>query len=223
MSPAELAELRKTIDELLKKGFIRPSSSPYGAFAKKKDGTLRMCVNYRMLNSFTVKNEAGLPRSDEIFDQIKGAKVFSKLDLCSGYYQIRVNNDDVEKTAFRCRYGHYEFLVIPFGLPGAPSTFMRVMNEVLHPYIDTFVSAYLDDILIYSKSNAEHYEHLRKVLLRLRNHQLYAKPSKCSLFHKEVSFCGMWSQMKEFRWKRRRFMLWWIILNRKISMKSLHF
>lgn len=98
MSPAELAELRKTIDELLKKGFIRPSSSPYGAFAKKKDGTLRMCVNYRMLNSFTVKNEAGLPRSDEIFDQIKGAKVFSKLDLCSGYYQIRVNNDDVSMS-----------------------------------------------------------------------------------------------------------------------------
>ena len=133
---AELAELRKTNDELLKKGFIRPSSSPFVApitFAKKKNGQLRMCVNYRTLNSCTIKNEAGLPRGNEIFDQIKGANVFSKLDLW--YYQIKINEDDIEKTAFRCRYGHYEFLVMPFGLTGAPSTFMKVMNEVLHPYL----------------------------------------------------------------------------------------
>lgn len=190
MSPAELTQLRKTIDELLRKGFIRPSSSPFGApitFAKKKNGELRMCVNYRVLNSSTVRNEA---RSDEIFDQIKGAKVFSKLDLCSGYYQVRINDADIEKTAFRCRYGHFEFQVMPFGLTGAPSTFMRIMNEVLHPYLDTFVSAYLDDILVYSKSNSEHYDHLRKVLERLRIHKLYAKPSKCELFKKEVKFLG---------------------------------
>ena len=122
--------------------------------------------------------------------RLKGAKVFSKLDLASGYYQIKIHNDDIPKTAFRCRYGHFEFNVMAFGLTGAPATFMRVMNDVLKPYLDTFCSAYLDDILIYSKSNAEHCDHLRKVLLKLRELKLYAKPSKCEMFRSKVAFLG---------------------------------
>ena len=142
MSPVELKELQRIINDLQKKGFIQPSHSPYGApvtFARKKDGSLRLCVNYRALNKITIKDESGLPRMDEMFDQLRNAKVFSKLDLSSGYYQIRVKEQDISKTAFRCRYGHFEFRVLPMGLCNSPATFMEVMHEVLHLYLDSFV------------------------------------------------------------------------------------
>jgi hypothetical protein len=180
MAPAELAELKIQLQELLDKGFIRPSNSPWGApllFVKKKDGTLRLCIDYRQLNRATVKNKYPLPRIDDLFDQLKGAKVFSKIDLRSGYYQLRIKEQDVVKTAFRTRYGHYEFLVMSFGLTNAPAVFMDLMNRVFRPYLDKFVVVFIDDILVYSNSYLEHEQHLRQVLSTLREHQLYAKVS----------------------------------------------
>ena len=155
MSPAELEEVQKQLQGYLEKGHIRPSTSPYGApilFVRKKEGTLRMCVDYRALNKQTVKNRYPLPRIDELLDQLHGARVFSKLDLTQGYHQVRVADQDIPKTAFRTRYGHFEFTVMPFGLTNAPATFQHMMNTVLRPYLDKFVVVYLDDILIYSKT-----------------------------------------------------------------------
>ena len=155
LSDKELRELRKQLDELLENNFIRPSKSPWGApilFVSKKDSNLRMCVDYRALNRLTVKNSYPLPRIDDIFDQLKGAKYFTKIDLRSGYHQIRLNKDSVPLTAFRTRYGHFEFLVLPFGLTNAPATFMNLMNEIFKDYLDVFIIVYLDDILIYSKT-----------------------------------------------------------------------
>ena len=175
------------------KGFIRPSVSPWGApvlFVKKKDGTLRMCIDYRQINKVTVKNKYPLPRIEDLFDQLRGASVFSKIDLRSGYYQLRVKEVDVPKTAFRTRYGHYEFLVMPFGLTNAPAAFMDLMNRVFHPYLDQFVVVFIDDILVYSKDAQEHEHHLRIVLQTLRENQLFAKLSKCDFWLKEVSFLG---------------------------------
>ena len=154
MAPTELEELKSQLQELLDKGFIRPSVSPWGApvlFVKKKDGTLRMCIDYRQINKVTVKNKYPLLRIEDLFDQLKGAGVFSKINLRSGYYQLRVKEVDVRKTAFRTRYGHYEFLVMPFGLTNAPTTFMDLMNRVFQPYVDQFVVVFIDDILVYSK------------------------------------------------------------------------
>ena len=154
MAPTELKELKTQLQELLDKGFIRPSVSPWGApvlFVKKKDGTLQMCINYRQINKVTVKNKYLLPRIEDIFDQLKGASVLSKIDLRSGYYQLRVKEVDVPKPAFRTRYGHYEFLVMPFGFTNAPVAFMDLMNRVLHPYLDQFMVVFIDDILVYSK------------------------------------------------------------------------
>jgi len=151
MSPTELDELKRQLDELTQSGFIRPSKSPFGApvlFVKKKDGTMRMCVDYRALNTITVKNSYALPRIDELFDRLQGARYFSKVDLRSGYHQIRIHADDVPKTAFRTRYGHYEFLVLPFGLTNAPATFMHLMHQIFLPLLDRFVLVFLDDILI---------------------------------------------------------------------------
>ena len=133
-------------------------------FVKKKDGSLRLCIDYRQLNKVTIKNRYPLPRIDDLFDQIKGAKVFSKIDLKSGYHQLRIHDEDIHKTAFRTRYGHYEFTVVPFGLTNAPSVFMCLMNGVFRSYLDRFVLVFLDDILIYSRSQKEHEEHLRLVL-----------------------------------------------------------
>ena len=167
--------------------------SPWGApvlFVKKKDGTLRMCIDYRQINKVIVKNKYPLPRIEDLFDQLKGAGAFSKIDLRSGYYQLRVKDEDVPKTAFRTRYGHYEFLVMPFGLTNAPAAFMDLMNRVLRPCVDQFVVVFIDDILVYSKDTQEHEQHLRIVLETLREKKLYAKLSKCDFWLKEVSFLG---------------------------------
>jgi len=168
----ELDELKIQLQELLDKGFIRPNNSPWGApvlFVKKKDGTLRLCIDYRQLNKVTVKNRYPLPRIDYLFDHLKGAKVFSKIGLRSGYYQMRIKGQDVPKTAFRTRYGHFEFLVLPFGLTNAPTLFMDLMNRVFQPYLDKFVVVFIDDILVYSKSYEEHEQHLRQTLQTLRS------------------------------------------------------
>ncbi|GKF07180.1 putative reverse transcriptase domain-containing protein, partial [Tanacetum coccineum] len=155
LAPSELEELSGQLKELQDKGFIRPSSSPWGApvmFVKKKDGTFRMCIDYRELNKLTIKNRYPLPRIDDLFDQLQGSQYFSKIDLRFGYHQLRVHEDDIPKTAFRTRYGHFEFTVMPFGLTNAPAVFMDLMNRVCRPYLDKFVLVFIDDILIYSKT-----------------------------------------------------------------------
>ena len=159
-------------------------------FVKKKDDTLRLCIDYRQLNKLTKKNKYPLPRIDNLFDQLKGASIFSKIDLRSGYHQLRIKDVDVHKTAFRTRYGHYEFLVMPFGLTNAPAAFMDLMNRVFRPYVDQFVVEFIDDILVYSKDRENHDTHLRVVLETLRKEQLYAKLSKCEFWLNEVSFLG---------------------------------
>eukprot|EP00253_Pinus_taeda_P006753 PITA_06753 len=193
MSVPELTELKMQLQELLDKNYIRPSVSPWGApvlFVKNKDGTFRMCIDYRQLNKLTMKNKYPLPRIDELFDQVKGATVFSKIDLRSGYHQIRIKDEDIAKTAFRTRYGHYEFVVLSFWLTNAPATFMCLMNSIFHQYLDRFVLIFIDDILVYSRTMEEHQEHLRKVLQTLREHQLYAKFSKCDFFKEEIQYLG---------------------------------
>ncbi|KAL0534776.1 hypothetical protein IC582_029069 [Cucumis melo] len=193
MAPAELKELKVQLQELLDKGFIRPSVSPWGApvlFVKKNDGLMRLCIDYRELNKVTVKNKYPLPRIDDLFDQLQGATVFSKIDLRSGYHQLRIKDGDVPKTTFRSRYGHYEFIVMSFGLTNAPTMFMDLMNRVFREFLDTFVIVFIDDILIYSKMEAEHEEHLRIVLQTHRDNKLYAKFSKCEFWLKQVSFLG---------------------------------
>ncbi|KAL0550368.1 hypothetical protein IC582_014876 [Cucumis melo] len=193
MAPAELKELKVQLQELLDKGFIRPSVSPWGApvlFVKKKDGSMRLCIDYRELNKVTVKNRYPLPRIEDLFDQLQGATVFSKIDLRSGYHQLRIRDGDIPKTAFRSRYGHYEFIVMSFGLTNAPAVFMDLMNRVFKDFLDQFVIVFIDDILIYSKTEAEHEEHLHQVLETLRAHKLYAKFSKCEFWLKKVTFLG---------------------------------
>ncbi|XP_048493229.1 uncharacterized protein LOC125493759 [Beta vulgaris subsp. vulgaris] len=193
MAPAEMKELKTQLDELLEKGYIRPSSSPWGApvlFVKKKYGTLRLCIDYRALNNMTIKNKYPLPRIDDLFDQLKGAEVFSKIDLRSGYHQLRIADQDIPKSAFRTRYGHYEFTVMPFGLTNAPAVFMDFMHRIFKPYLDKFVVVSIDDILIYSRNKEDHEDHLRKVLTLLREHRLYAKLSKCEFWLEKVSFLG---------------------------------
>ena len=182
MAPVELQELSVQLQELLDKGFIRPSTSPWGApilFAKKKDKTLRLCIDYRQLNRVTIKNRYPLPRIDDFFDQLRGEQVYSKIDLCTSYHQLRVRDTNIPKTAFKTRYGHFEFTVMPFGLTNVPSAFMDLMHRIFQPYLDQFVVVFVDDILIYSQSEWEHEYHLRIVLQLLRDHQLYAKFSKC--------------------------------------------
>ncbi|KAL5577207.1 hypothetical protein UlMin_018906 [Ulmus minor] len=187
MAPAELKELQLQLQELLEKGFIRPSHSPWGApvlFVKKKDGTFRMCIDYRELNKMTIKNKYPLPRIDDLFDQLKGAAVFSKIDLRSGYHQLKIKESDVPKTAFRTRYGHYEFLVMPFGLTNAPAAFMDLMNWVFTEYLDKFIIVFIDDILIYSKNREEHEEHLRKELnVRQRRWLELVKDYDCEILY----------------------------------------
>ena len=165
----------------MSKGFIRPSTSPWGAlvlFAKKKDKTLRLCIDYRQLNMVTIKNRYPLPRIDDLFDQLRGARVYSKIDLRTGYHQLRVRDTDIPKITFRTRYGHFEFTAMPFGLMNALIAFMDLMHKVFQPYLDQFVVVFEDEILIYSQSEWEHEYHSRIVLQLLRDHQLYTKFSK---------------------------------------------
>ena len=157
---------------------------------KKKDGSLRLCIDYRELNKVTIRNQYLLPRIDDLFDQLQGARVFSKIDLRSSYHQLKIRSEDVPKTAFKTRYGHYEFLVMPFGLTNAPTVFMDLMNRIFQPYLDQFVIVFIDDILIYSGSKEDHEEHLRVVLQILRENQLYAKFSKCQFWLDSVAFLG---------------------------------
>ncbi|KAI3771892.1 hypothetical protein L6452_03063 [Arctium lappa] len=193
LAPTEMQEMVVQLRDLLEKGFIRPSSSPWGApvlFVKKKDGAMRMCIDYRELNKVTVKNRYLLPRIDDLFDQLQGAGCFSKIDLRSGYHQVKVAKSDIPKTAFRTRYGHYEFLVMPFGLTNAPAIFMDLMNRVCRPFLDKSIIVFIDDILVYSKNEEEHEQHLREVLEVLRRERLYAKFSKCDFWLPEVQFLG---------------------------------
>nr|GEY64098.1 putative reverse transcriptase domain-containing protein [Tanacetum cinerariifolium] len=185
LAPSEMKELAEQLQELTDKGFIRPSSSPWGAsvlFVKKKDGSFRMCIDYRELNKLTLKNRYPLLRIDDLFDQLQGSSIYSKINLRSGYHQLRVREEDIPKTAFRTRYGHYEFQVMPFGLTNAPAVFMDLMNRVCKPYLDNFVIVFIDDIMIYSKSKKEHEGHLRKILNLLKKEELYAKFSKCEFW-----------------------------------------
>ncbi|GJY26746.1 putative reverse transcriptase domain-containing protein [Tanacetum coccineum] len=193
LAPSEMKELSEQLKELSDKGFIRPSSSPWGApvlFVKKKDGSFWMCIDYRELNELTVKNRYPLPRIDDLFNQLQGSSVYSKIDLRSGYHQLRVREEDIPKTAFRTRYGHYEFQVMPFGLTNAPAVFMDLMNRVCKPYLDKFVIVFIDDILIYSKNKQEHEEHLKLILELLKKEELYAKFSKCEFWIPKVQFLG---------------------------------
>nr|GFB30281.1 putative reverse transcriptase domain-containing protein [Tanacetum cinerariifolium] len=182
---SEMKELSKQLQELIDKGFIRPSSSPWGAsvlFVKKKDGSFRMCIDYRELNKLTVKNRYPLPRIDDLFDQLQGSSIYSKIDLRSGYHQLRVREQDIPKMVFRTRYDHYELQVMPFRLTNAPAVFMDLMNRVCKPYLDNFVIVFIDDILIYSKDEKEHEEHLKAILELLKEEKLYAKLSKCEFW-----------------------------------------
>nr|CAD1829916.1 unnamed protein product [Ananas comosus var. bracteatus] len=195
MAPPELEELQHQLKDLLDAGFIRPSKAPYGApvlFQRKSDGSLRLCIDYRALNKVTVKSKYPIPLVADLFDQLGGAKFFTKLDLRSGYYQVRIAEDDEKKTACVTRYGAYEFLVMPFGLTNAPATFCTLMNKLFHPYLDRFVVVYLDDIVVYSNTLEEHVEHLRTIFQVLRENQLYVKREKCSFAKEEVHFLGHW-------------------------------
>jgi hypothetical protein len=191
MTAPKLCELQMQLKELLDLGLIRPSVSPWGApviFVKKKDGSLRMCIDYRDLNHATVKNRYLMPQIDDLFDQMKGAAVFSKIDLRLGYHQLRIKEGDIPKMTFRTQFGHYEFVVVPFRLTNAPVVFMSLMNGIFRKYLDRFVQVFLDDILIYSKNEREHEEHLKIVLSCLRENKLYGKLSKCSFFQKEIHY-----------------------------------
>ena len=173
MSTPKLVGLKLQLKETLEKGYIRSSVSPWGApmlSLKKNDFTLRLCIHYGQLNKVTIKNMYHLPRIDDLFDQLQGSSYFLKIDLRSGYHHLKVREQDIEKTAFRTRYGHYEFVVLPFGLTNAPATFMCLMNIMFHQFLDKFVLIFIDDILIYSRSKEEHEEHLPIVLQTLREH-----------------------------------------------------
>jgi hypothetical protein len=203
MSIEELQELKKQLTELQEAGYIHPSSSPWGApvlFVHKKDGSQRMCVDYRSLNDVTVKNKYLLPRIDNLFDQMRGARVFSKIDLRSGYHQMKIRPSDIPKTAFSTQYGLYEFTVMLFGLTNAPTYFMNLMNKVFMEYLDKFVVVFIDDILIYSKNDSEHEEHLRMVLQKLRDNQLYAKFTKCDSGLMKYIFSSISSPKEELLW-----------------------
>jgi hypothetical protein len=173
MSTPELKELQMQLEELLNKGYICPSVSPWGTpvlFVKNKDGMLRLCIDFIQLNKVTVKNKYSLSRIDDLFDQLKDARIFSKIYLRSGYHQVRIKEEYISKTTFKTRYGHYEFMMVSFGLSNAPVVFMFLMNVVFPEYLDKFVIVFLDDILIYSKPEEEHEHHLRMVLQVLREH-----------------------------------------------------
>nr|GEW05174.1 putative reverse transcriptase domain-containing protein [Tanacetum cinerariifolium] len=189
ISTSRNARVVHSVAKTSDKGFIRPTSSPWGAlilFLKKKDGYFWMCIDYHELNKLTMKNRYPLPRIDDLFDQLQRSRVYSKIDLRSGYHQLRVREEDIPKTAFRTRYGHYEFQVMPFGLTNAPAVFMDLMNQVCQPYLDRFMIVFIDDILIYSKSIKEHDGHLKLILRLLKEEELYAKFLKCDFWLSKV-------------------------------------
>jgi hypothetical protein len=193
MPTQQLAELKEHNKKLLEKGYIRPSSSPWGApmiFVLKKDGTQRWCMDYRALNEVIFKNKYPLRRIDDLFDQLWGACMFSKIDLQSRYDQLKIWECDIPKTAFISRYSLYEYTVMSFGLTNAPAYFMYLMNKVFMVYLDKFVVVFVDDILVYSRSEEEHEEHLRLVSQKLWDHKLYAKLGKCEFWLKQVDFLG---------------------------------
>ncbi|KAH0658090.1 hypothetical protein KY289_026838 [Solanum tuberosum] len=193
MASAELKELKDYLKDLMDKGFIRPSASPWGApelFIRKKDDSLRMFIDCGQLNKATIKNKYPLPRIDDLFDQLQGANCFSKINLRSGYPQIRVREKEVPRTAFRTRYGHFEFLVMSFGLTNSPAVLMDLMNSIFKPYLNLFFIVFVNDILVYSRSKDEHANHLRAVLQVLRDRELYAKFSKCEFLLDSVAFLG---------------------------------
>jgi RNase H-like domain found in reverse transcriptase/Reverse transcriptase (RNA-dependent DNA polymerase)/Integrase zinc binding domain/gag-polyprotein putative aspartyl protease/Chromo (CHRromatin Organisation MOdifier) domain len=192
MTEDERAELKKQLTELLAKGLIRPSVSPFGSpviFVRKPNGEMRLCIDYRAVNKLTVKNRYPLPRIDDLLDQLRGATCFSSLDLKAGYNQIRIREEDIPATAITTPYGHWEYLVLPQGLANSPSLFVALMNDVFKG-MEEYVLVYLDDILVFSRSQAEHATHLEKVLNRLREHQLYAKRSKCAFGKDRLKFLG---------------------------------
>ncbi|GKD70024.1 putative reverse transcriptase domain-containing protein [Tanacetum coccineum] len=185
LAPSKMQELSNQLQELVDRVFIRPSTLPWGAhvlFIKKKDGSFRMCIDYQELNKLTIKNHYPLPRIDDLFDQLQGSSVYSKIDLRSGYHPLRIRDEDIPKTAFRTRYKHYEFQVMPFGLTNAPAVFMDLMNRVCKPYLDKFVILFIDDILIYTHNKEEYANHLRIILELLKKEKLYVKFSKCDFW-----------------------------------------
>lgn len=185
--------MKEQLTDLLDKGFIHPSISLWGTpvlFVQKKDGSLRMCIDYCQLNKVMIKNKYPLPTIDDLFDQFQGAKCFSKIDYHSGYHQLKVRELDTPKTSFQTRYGHYEFLVMSFELINAPAAFMDLMNRVFHQFLDLFVIVFIDDILVYSKSKEDHANHLRIILQTLKDHKLYAKFSKCEFWLNAIDFLG---------------------------------
>ncbi|GJZ72300.1 putative reverse transcriptase domain-containing protein [Tanacetum coccineum] len=213
LAPSEMKELSDQLQELSDKGFIRSSSLPWGApvlFVKKKDGSFRMCINYQELNKLTVKNRYPLPRIDDLFDQLQGSSFYSKIDLRSGYHQLGVREEDIPKTAFRTRYGHYEFQVMPFGLTNAPMVFMDLMNRVCKPYLDKFMIVFINDILIYSKNKKEHEEHLKTILELLKKEEFqgihvdpakiesikdWASPKKPTEIHQFLGLAGYYRRL----------------------------
>ncbi|GBG92376.1 hypothetical protein CBR_g55284 [Chara braunii] len=199
LSIPEATELKRQLEKLLRLGFMKPNNSPWGApvlFAHKADDTLRLCIDFRGLNRYTVKNNYPMPRSDELFDRLAGNRFFTKIDLRSGYHQIRIAAADQPKTAFRSRFGHYEFTVMPFGLTNVPATFQRAMNDIFRDILEQYVLVYLDDILVYSRTLEEHLRHLRDVLDRLRRHSFYAKLSKCRFAQHKVDFLGHYLRVR---------------------------
>jgi hypothetical protein len=193
MSTPELQELKMQLKELLEIGIIRPSVSPWGAhvtFIQMNDGSGRLCIDYHQLNKETIKNQYLLPRIDYMFDQMKGAMMFLKIELRSGYHKLQIKEDEIPKTSFKTSFGHYKFIVLPFGLTNAPRVFMSLMNQVFHEYLDKFIQVFIDYILIYSQMMGEHGEHLCMVLQCLQDNKPYGKLSKCSFYQLNIHFLG---------------------------------
>lgn len=205
MAPPELEELRKQLTELLEAGHIRPSKAPFGApvlFQKKKEGKLRLCIDYRALNKVTVKNKYLIPLIADLFDRLGQAKVFIKMDLRKGYYQVRIGEGDEPKMTWVTRYGAFEWLGMPFGLTNAPATFCTLMNRLFYPFLDQFFVIYLDDIVVYNNSLAEHVEHLLQVFEVLGKNELFVKKDKCTFAQSYVQFLGHTISQGEIRMDR---------------------